>query len=152
MCAWKWWNPFPRFDVTNVINGPWSKLDSRNGLRTWSQISISGLTSGKGRKQLEQRCHLLYTKFLCSIVHSSRAIRDTCTIYVLSYACTMYVHVQCMPIRVRVPGSPVPGPGSSGPQKSGSHRYASGHTHIRYTLRRVIWPILAALHWSLPWP
>jgi len=42
-----------------------------------------------------------------SIVHSSRAIRDTCT---------MYVHVQYTPIRVhgsqvpgsRVPGSPIP--------------------------------------------
>ena len=41
-----------------------------------------------------------------SIVHSSQAIR---------YTCTIYVHVQCMPIRIhgsRVPGSRVLGPGS----------------------------------------
>ena len=43
-----------------------------------------------------------------SLEYSSQAIRDICT---------MYVHIQCMPIRVhgsQVLGSRVPGPGVSG--------------------------------------
>ena len=76
-------------------------------------VSSDVWQSGKGRKQLEQRSCLLYTKFIVhSIVHSSRAIRDTCTTYV-TYTYTYIVYQFNLGPWVSgpwVPVPPVPGP------------------------------------------
>ena len=108
-------------------------LRSLRGQRSRAYIQFTlFVQSGKGRKQLEQRCHLLYTKFLSSIVYSSRAIRDTCTIYVVCmyYVCT---HTMYTIFGSGSLGPRVPSPGSLGPLNIASLQF---YSHAGYQRTR----------------